>query len=275
LRCLTASTRLLSSGPTATQKTYHQLSEQFVTDDQSTWLNPPKFRALPGVAILSGCTDMGKGVGAESVPKYKLVIFDFDGTLADTFPWFKLVLNGVAKKFHFKTVDAEETDLLRGKSARELLQYLGIPRWKLPFIARHMRLLMAKDIEMVRLFSGADHMLRRLSESGMTLAVVSSNAEHNVRFVLGTDASTLVRYYACGASMFGKSAKFRTILRKSGLRPGDAIYIGDEIRDFESANQEGLSFGAVAWGYTRAETLAALPPRFMFMSLDEIANKLL
>lgn len=207
--------------------------------------------------------------------KYKLAIFDFDGTLADTFPWFQLVLNGVAERFRFKKVDAEETDLLRGKSARELLQYLGIPRWKVPFIARHMRSLMANDIEMVRLFSGADHMLRTLSKSGMTLAVVSSNAEHNVRFVLGADTSTLVRYYACGASMFGKSTKFRTILRKSGLRPSDAIYIGDEIRDFESASQEGLSFGAVAWGYTRAETLAALSPRFMFTSVEQIADKLL
>jgi phosphoglycolate phosphatase len=134
---------------------------------------------------------------------------------------------------------------------------------------------MTKDIEMVRLFSGADHMLRRLSESGMILAVVSSNAEHNVRFVLGADTSTLVSYYACGASMYGKSAKFRAILRKSGLRPSEAIYIGDEIRDFESASQEGLSFGAVAWGYTRADTLAALSPHFMFTSVDEIANKLL
>jgi phosphoglycolate phosphatase len=214
-------------------------------------------------------------IRGESVAKYKLVIFDFDGTLADTFPWFRLVLNGVAERFRFKTVNAEETDLLRGKSARELLEYLGISRWKLPFIARHMRSLMAKDIEMVRLFSGADHMLRRLSVSGMTLAVVSSNAEHNVRFVLGADTSTLVRYYACGASMFGKNAKIRTILRKCGLHPSDAIYIGDEIRDFESASHEGLSFGAVAWGYTRAETLAALSPRFMFASVDQIADRLL
>jgi phosphoglycolate phosphatase len=210
-----------------------------------------------------------------SVAKYKLAIFDFDGTLADTFPWFGRVLNGVAKTFRFKTVNAEESNLLRGQSAREILQYLGIPRWKLPFIARHMRSLMAKDIEMVRLFSGADDMLRKLAGSGVMLAVVSSNAEDNVRFVLGADTSALVRYYACGASMFGKSVKFRTILRKSGLRPNDAIYIGDEIRDFEAARQEGLSFGAVAWGYTRAETLAALSPRFMFTSVDEIVDQLL
>jgi phosphoglycolate phosphatase len=209
-----------------------------------------------------------------SVAKWKLAIFDFDGTLADTFPWFGRVLNSVAETFRFKTVDAEETDLLRRKSAREILQYLGIPSWKLPIIASHMRSLMAKDIEMVRLFSGADHMLRKLSESGMTLAVVSSNTEHNVRFVLGADTSALIRYYACGASMFGKSAKFRTILRQSRLRPSDAIYIGDEIRDFEAARREGLSFGAVAWGYTRAETLAALSPHFMFTSVHDITDKL-
>lgn len=216
---------------------------------------------------------MGADFGVNAVVTYKLAIFDFDGTLADTFPWFSYVLNGVANTFRFKTVNPEETDL-RGKSAREILQCLRIPAWKVPFIARHMRSLMAKDIEMVHLFFGAEQMLQKLSDSGIILAVVSSNSEHNVRSVLGADTSALVRYYACGASMFGKSAKFRSILRKSGLRPSDAIYIGDEIRDFESATQVGLSFGAVAWGYTRAETLAALSPNFMFTNVDEIADKL-
>ena len=70
---------------------------------------------------------------------YKLVIFDFDGTLADTFPWFTAVLNDVAARYRFRRVEAHEVDGLRGYSARQLLDHLGIKPWKLPFIARHMR----------------------------------------------------------------------------------------------------------------------------------------
>jgi phosphoglycolate phosphatase len=208
------------------------------------------------------------------IATYKLAIFDFDGTLADTFPWFKLVLNSVATKFRFKTVERDETELLRGMSAREIFNYLGIPAWKVPLVARHMRGLMARDIASVKLFSGVDRMLRRLSEAGMTLAVVSSNTEANVRAALGPQIFTLVDIYACGASVFGKGAKFRMVLRRCGCHPSDAIYLGDEIRDFEAAEQAGLAFGAVTWGYTRAETLAALSPQLMFTSVDDVADKL-
>jgi phosphoglycolate phosphatase len=205
---------------------------------------------------------------------HKLAIFDFDGTLADSFPWFKLVLNGVAEKFRFKPVEWNtEADLLRGKSAREILRHLGVSYWKVPLISRHMRSLMARDIERIHLFDGVDHMLRRLSEKGFALAIVSSNSETNVRHVLGPAAS-LIDDYACGASVFGKVAKIKAVLRRRNVPASTAIYIGDEIRDFEAAKDAGLSFGAVAWGYTRPETLAALSPTLIFRSVDDVAAEL-
>jgi phosphoglycolate phosphatase len=206
---------------------------------------------------------------------YKLAIFDFDGTLADSFPWAKLVLNGVAKRFRFKPVDwRSETEFLRGKSAREILQYLDVSGWKVPFITWHMRALMTRDIEKIHLFDGVDRMLRQLSNQGIALAVVSSNAEDNIRRVLGPDSASLVDDYACGATIFGKAAKIRAVLRSSNVSAREVIYIGDEIRDFEAAKQAGLSFGAVAWGYTRAETLAALSPTLMLMRVDDVADAL-
>jgi len=206
--------------------------------------------------------------------QYKLAIFDFDGTLADTFPWFQRVINDVAHTFRFKPVADGEADLLRGMSAREILVHLGIARWKVPRIARHMRRLMAQDIHSVHVFYGVHDMLRQLRESGIALAVASSNVEANVRQVLGPGSASLINHYACGASIFGKQVKLRAILRRSGLRPNEVIYIGDEIRDLEAARPLGISFGAVAWGYTRPDRLAALSPTLMFMSVDEIVEKL-
>src|SRR3954451_14893141 len=90
---------------------------------------------------------------------YKLVLFDFDGTLADTFPWFSRVLNGVADRFGFKRIEDGEGETLRCLSAQEIIAHLGVPGWKLPLIARHMRRLAAEHRDEIRLFAGVDCML--------------------------------------------------------------------------------------------------------------------
>ena len=45
--------------------------------------------------------------------KYDFAAFDFDGTLADTMPWFNSVLNTVAEKYGFRQIDAAEREQLR------------------------------------------------------------------------------------------------------------------------------------------------------------------
>jgi len=48
---------------------------------------------------------------------YSLAIFDLDGTLADSFPWFLSVLDRVADEFHLKRVRAEDIPALRDVSS--------------------------------------------------------------------------------------------------------------------------------------------------------------
>lgn len=202
---------------------------------------------------------------------YKLIIFDFDGTLADSFPWFVRMVNRVADKYGFRRIEEAEIDLLRSYHARHLIRHLGIPVWKMPFIARHMKRLMAQEIHQIPLFDGIPELLRHLSERGVTLAMVSSNSVENVRRVLGPEIAALFRYYECGGSLFGKKAKFEKVLRLSGVAAEDALCIGDEIRDLEAARRAKIAFGAVTWGYTTAEALRAQAPTTVFASLDSIA----
>lgn len=206
---------------------------------------------------------------------YKLIIFDFDGTLADTFPWFASVLNGVAERYRFRRIEPHEVEGLRGHSARQLIDHLGVSRWKLPFIARHMRRLAAGDVDAVSLFPGIDAMLRQLRQHGFVLAIVSSNTESNIRRVLGEDMSASFAYFACGAGLFGKATKFRQLARRAGIDHGQCLCIGDEIRDFEAASDAGMAFGAVGWGFTSARALQALGPAFMFSHPDDIGAQLL
>lgn len=201
---------------------------------------------------------------------YKLAIFDFDGTLADTVPWFAGVVNHVADRYGFKRVEERDHDMLRGYPPRRLLEVLGVPLWKVPLIAYHLRGLLARDIDQISLFDGIDRLLTKLSQAGVTLAVVSSNSQQNVRRVLGSDNMELIETFICGVSLFGKAAKLRGVLGKSGIPRGRAIYIGDEVRDVEAAREAGVASGAVSWGYNTVESLKTYAPNEIFVTVDDI-----
>ncbi|WP_312166247.1 HAD hydrolase-like protein [Phenylobacterium sp.] len=204
---------------------------------------------------------------------YRLIIFDFDGTLADSAPWFITVLNSVAERFGFRQVDEAEIAELRGRPSREVMRRLGLPAWKLPFIAAHVRKLAAEAAPSIGLFPGVDDMLRRLAERGVKVAIVSSNAEVTVRTVLGPDLAGLVAHYGCGASVFGKAAKFREVIRKAGVTEADVLSVGDEVRDIEAARKVRLATGAVTWGYATAEILRAQRPSAVFETTDDVLRE--
>lgn len=204
---------------------------------------------------------------------YRLAIFDMDGTLADSFPWFLRVVNSVADRHGFTRLEADQIEMLRGKGSREIVAHFGVPRWKLPFIARDMRRLKAEHIDDIPLFPGVETMLRDLSGSGVIVAVVSSDSEANVRRALGANAR-LVSFFSCGASLFGKAKKFRQVLKRSGIAANDAVCIGDEVRDAEAASKAGIAFAAVAWGYASRDALANTRPVTIFERVDELLPRL-
>ncbi len=205
---------------------------------------------------------------------YKLVIFDFDGTLADTLPWFAGLLNEIADRYGFKRVEPHEYDTLRGFTPKEISEYLGVPLWKAPLIGADLRRRMAHDIDRISLYPGMEQALRELWDGGATLAVVSSNAETNVRTVLGREIAALIDDYECGVSLFGKAPKLRKVIDHTGVGRDETIYIGDEIRDLEAARLAGIAFGAVTWGYNSASALEAHGPDVILAAVDELPGKL-
>ena len=205
---------------------------------------------------------------------YKLVIFDFDGTLADSAGWLFGVLNQVADRYGFRRVGEAEIAMLRGRDNREIVRYLGVPAWKLPRIAAHMRRRAARDAVAIPLFEGTRRVLLALAERGVATAVVSSNSEANVRRILGPECARLVGLYECGASLFGKAARFRRVLESAGARQEEAICVGDEARDLQAASEAGLASGAATWGYATRELLERQRPTMVFASMDDMLDKL-
>jgi phosphoglycolate phosphatase len=202
--------------------------------------------------------------------KYKLVLLDFDGTLADSLGVFVQSYNDAAGTFGLSRIEQHHIDELRSLSAREISRRLRVPVWKTPFVVRRVRDLMTRQLHEVRLFCGIREVLSQLAARGVTLALVSSNTEANVRRVLGTELAAHFRYYECGVSIFGKAVRFSRVLRMSRTESAHAICIGDEVRDAEAAAKSGIAFGAVSWGYTAPLALQETSPRFLFRSVEDL-----
>ncbi|MBX3220683.1 MAG: HAD hydrolase-like protein [Labilithrix sp.] len=206
--------------------------------------------------------------------RYRLAIFDFDGTLADSFPWFASVLNTTAARYGFRRVEAAEAEGLRRCDSREILKRLELPMWKVPLVAAHMRQLKAEAAADIPLFEGAAKLLADLSERGVVTAIVSSDSEPSIRRTLGPVAAATVARFDCSSSLFGKAAKLRRTLQAMSVRADEAIYVGDEVRDGEAAAAVGMPFGAVAWGYSHPDTLAPLASGRLFRSFAELDREL-
>jgi phosphoglycolate phosphatase len=207
------------------------------------------------------------------MPRYRLAIFDFDGTLADSLPWFRASFQDMIARFDLAPVAADEIEGLRMMSARQIMARLNVPMWRLPIIVSDMRkrkLAAAADIS---LFDGVAALLADLQRLGIPTAIVSSDGEESVRRVLGPTAALISRF-DCGAAIFGKHRKFRRVARHFGTRPADTICIGDEIRDIEAARAAGMDSGAVAWGYAFPAALQAASPTHLFNSMAEITQRL-
>jgi phosphoglycolate phosphatase len=203
---------------------------------------------------------------------YKLVVFDFDGTLADSLGWFIGALDELAPRHGFRRVTAAEIEMLRGRDSRAIMRYLGVPRWKLPIIAADLRRRAAAEVASIGLFDGVGHVLDALHRHGTTCGIVSSNAETTVRRVLGPERAGRIPFYECGVELFGKAKRFRRLMKRAGAIAGETIFIGDERRDIEAAQAVGAAAGAVTWGVATRELLARCTPTMMFDHPGEIVS---
>jgi phosphoglycolate phosphatase len=202
--------------------------------------------------------------------KYRMAIFDFDGTLADSFPFFIRVINQLAEQHGFKKVDLDLVPTYRQYSARQLMEQVGMPAWKLPFVVKSFISLMRQNAASISLFEQVDDLLLSLADRDVTLAIVSSNSHENVSRILGPANTKLISQLECGMSMFGKPARIQKVLKKTGIPCHEVIYIGDQVADLEAARKEQVAFGAVSWGYETIESLRAHSPEEEFDTVAAI-----
>lgn len=201
--------------------------------------------------------------------KYKVVLWDFDGTLADTLSVALDIYNRMAVEKNFKPI--EDPYAVRDMGMREFLKSHGVPLHKIPFafstFLKQLRS-MATD---VALHDGIDQALQQISDHGIVQGVVSSNSTDTIRTCLASNhAETHFDYISGTSRIFGKEKRIAKALQALNVSAQQALYVGDEIRDIEAARAAGLDIAAVTWGLNSVSALTQHQPTYLVSSPAEL-----
>ena len=195
---------------------------------------------------------------------YRTVIFDFDGTLADTLEESRRIYNILAPDYRLRPVSADELPALRDFSLLELLDHLGIPKRKVPSLLSRGTSLMRGNITTLPLIPGIAEILPTMRERAECFGILTSNATANVDLFL--KAHGLRQHFdfiSSTSKLTGKSKHLRAICKTFSAKPEAMLYVGDEIRDIKAAKKAGIAMAAVTWGFNSAESLQAEAPEHL------------
>jgi phosphoglycolate phosphatase len=204
----------------------------------------------------------------------KTIIFDFDGTLADSMQILVEITNELAIEFGYRPVTPQQIADLQKLSSRQILKMSGISLWQVPFLMRRFRLAFRQKANDVRLFPDIVQTLQALRHSGYKLGIVSSNSVENISAVLHKHRIEHLFSFIDSSSVFGKGRAIRSSLRANYIRPKEALYVGDEIRDIDAARKSKIPSIAVTWGFNHADTLIAHQPDYLVNKPQEILQLL-
>jgi len=142
--------------------------------------------------------------------RYRLIVWDFDGTLANTMALALATYNDLAVRHGFRQVD--DPTAVRGMGARAFLKQHGIPLLRLPFLVREYLATTRSRMGESRLFDGLPELLRTLKASGCRQGVLSSNSAENIGVCLRANAVEDVFDFVVGyPRLFGKGRAIRRL----------------------------------------------------------------
>jgi len=205
----------------------------------------------------------------------KVIIFDFDGTLADTIDILLSITNRLSAEFGFKSATKEELAQLSNLNSWQILQYSGISIFKFPLLIRRLRAELHSEVPQIQLFPGIKEVLLELKKRGFQLGIITSNSRENVLASLAKNGLQDTFTFIYSGSTFGKHKVIKKWLRIENINPEKVVYVGDEIRDIDAAKKTGIKVIAVGWGFNSPQALAAQNPDFLIerpQELIEIMN---
>jgi phosphoglycolate phosphatase len=205
----------------------------------------------------------------------KTVLFDFDGTIADTFEHMLDTLDQYTGDFGVELSDPKLLEDLRSLSAEELFKKFRIPRIFIPFLIRKLQKNFSKHVDEVFPFSDVIEEIRGFRHL-YNIGIVTSNSKSNVvRFLKKENIMDLFDFVYSESTLFGKHKLINKVVSKYKLDKRDVVYIGDEARDVTAANNAEVAVISVGWGFNSKKLLMSLNAKNYIENFTDLSKKLI
>ncbi len=203
----------------------------------------------------------------------KTIIFDFDGTIADTLETIAVLYNQIASDFNCKPVSFEEKERFRSMKTPEFLKECNIPLLLLPILAIRIKHEMRHEIKKVKPIEGMIKALHDIRNAGIKIGVLSSNSVDNIRLFLNENKiNDIFDFVHSGKNIFGKDKVILRLLSKYKIKRDSVVYVGDETRDIEALKRIKVPIIAVSWGFNSHEILENQHPDALIDNPDDLLD---
>ena len=206
----------------------------------------------------------------------QVVIFDFDGTLANSISLAIRLYNLHAE--HFKALPVTEDELpglrkiVRANGYAKALKTKNIRLSRVPSMVLTIGREMRQHMTEVKPYDGIVVALEELKASGYRLGVLTSNQEHLVREFLETHSYPLFDFIVSEKTLFGKDKALKKIMKKFALDKRGVVYVGDEPRDSAASKKAEVTSIGVTWGLAGEDGLGKTPPDFLVHTPQELVK---
>lgn len=187
----------------------------------------------------------------------RAVLFDLDGTLADTAPDLGHALNRMRSVRGLSDLPLSATRPVTSHGARGLLHVaFGIGAEHPDYRAMRQEFLALYEQEIcreTRLFPGNPELLTSIEERGLQWGIVTNKAERLARLLLarldGVHRAACVVGGDSTPNLKPHPGPLLAACNVIGEDPAACIYVGDDRRDVEAAHAAGMKAAVARWGY--------------------------
>lgn len=209
---------------------------------------------------------------------FKVIFFDFDGTIADTVNGILATMTATFKELNLPIPPQDAMKSTIGMLLGDALQQLGNldDSQRVIAVKTYQRLFREVELPNTRIFPGVSQTLQTLKSRGVKMAIVTSRGIESLRLIL--TQNNILEYFD---ELVTRDNGFKPkpapdmvnyLLQKMSLAPSDVLVVGDTTFDIDMGTAAGCKTCAVTYGNHSAERLATSKCDWMVGRFEEIAE---